>query len=217
MSHRRGGDRIAYQKALPRQTPATSIADDPAEPIRPAAGFASGIAPCRSSSPNASSSDPSLDRHRPAPVFLLVIVSGAVLSFRPIVSDVALRSAQTATIDVQALGALIAKLETAGPVNLVTAADGAGDRCRERCRRSPVDGTWPEPAGDLQLARSTCSTPSCTNHCCSVRIRRRDRQLGDACDHEHRPAAFWLRPAIRRSDGTRRSAGACFPSPSCRR
>jgi sulfite reductase (NADPH) flavoprotein alpha-component len=59
-----------------------------------------------------------------APVFLLVIVSGAVLSFRPIVSDVALRSAQTAPIDAQALGALIAKLETAGPVNAVTVADG---------------------------------------------------------------------------------------------
>jgi sulfite reductase (NADPH) flavoprotein alpha-component len=59
-----------------------------------------------------------------APVFLLVILSGAVLSFRPIVSDFALRSAQTDAADVQALRALIGKLETMGPVNMVTVADG---------------------------------------------------------------------------------------------
>jgi sulfite reductase (NADPH) flavoprotein alpha-component len=58
-----------------------------------------------------------------APVFLLIILSGAVLSFRPIVSDFVLRS-ETDIADVRALGALIGKLETIGPVNAVTVADG---------------------------------------------------------------------------------------------
>jgi sulfite reductase (NADPH) flavoprotein alpha-component len=76
-----------------------------------------------------------------APVFLLVILSGAVLSLRPIVSDLASRSAQTDTADVQALGALIGKLETMGPVNSVTIAD-SGRAIDVASSAADVAGRW---------------------------------------------------------------------------
>ncbi|MFG1375097.1 PepSY domain-containing protein [Xanthobacter oligotrophicus] len=59
-----------------------------------------------------------------APVFVLVILSGAILSFRPILSDLSSRSAGTVTVDVAALGALIGKLEAQGPVSAISPAEG---------------------------------------------------------------------------------------------
>jgi sulfite reductase (NADPH) flavoprotein alpha-component len=76
-----------------------------------------------------------------APVFLLVILSGAVLSLRPIVSDLAERSGQTATADVPTLGALIRRLETIGPVNSVTVA-GGGRAIDVASSAADVAGRW---------------------------------------------------------------------------
>ncbi|WP_029003284.1 PepSY domain-containing protein [Azorhizobium doebereinerae] len=59
-----------------------------------------------------------------APVFLLIILSGAVLSFRPVVDDFAARSAGATRVDVPALGALVRTLEASGTVRTLTVADG---------------------------------------------------------------------------------------------
>ena len=79
-----------------------------------------------------------------APVFLLLILSGAVLSFRPIVSDFA--SASSQAVDVQALGTLTGNLEAVGPITMVTVAKG--DRAIDvASSAAEVAGRWDIASG----------------------------------------------------------------------
>ena len=60
-----------------------------------------------------------------APVFLVVILSGAVLSFRPIVGAFA-PPPQATTVDAAALTTLVARLSATAPITRLAVADGGG-------------------------------------------------------------------------------------------
>ncbi|WP_334174949.1 PepSY domain-containing protein [Pseudoxanthobacter sp.] len=88
------------------------------------------------------------------PVFLVIILSGAVLSFRPVVADSAARIAAAGTADPAALAALTARLEAAGRVDAITLAEGgqavdvaAGDRA--------LAGRWQIATGNRLSAPSS--------------------------------------------------------------
>src|SRR5439155_23929443 len=70
----------------------------------------------------------------------------ALLSWRPIVYDLASASSQAATVDVRALGTLTGSLEAIGPVNMVTVAKG--DRAIDVASSAPeVAGRWDIASG----------------------------------------------------------------------
>jgi sulfite reductase (NADPH) flavoprotein alpha-component len=88
-----------------------------------------------------------------APVFIVIILSGAVLSFRPIMSDLAVRAAQSGTVDAQALATLIGKLEAIGPVQMVRLADG-GRMAEVASSAADVAGRWDLAAGTRMASPS---------------------------------------------------------------
>ena len=58
-----------------------------------------------------------------APVLLVVILSGLVLSFEPILSDLDARADRSAGVNADALKALVARLAGAGRITSITAVD----------------------------------------------------------------------------------------------
>ncbi|NLH82133.1 MAG: nitric oxide synthase [Phyllobacteriaceae bacterium] len=81
-----------------------------------------------------------------APVFLIVILSGAVLSFRPIVGSFAPPPAAT-TVDAGALAPLVARLSATAPITRLSVADGG--------RAIDVGSADPTVAGRWDVAGGT--------------------------------------------------------------
>jgi sulfite reductase (NADPH) flavoprotein alpha-component len=80
-----------------------------------------------------------------APIFLIVILSGAVLSFRPIVGSFAPPPAAT-RVDAGQVSALVTRLATTAPVSAVTIADGG--RAVDVVSADPaVAGRWDLASG----------------------------------------------------------------------
>jgi sulfite reductase (NADPH) flavoprotein alpha-component len=88
-----------------------------------------------------------------APVFLLIILSGAVLSFRPIVAGLAPQAQATASVDAGALVALLGRLEAIGPVGAITIADG-GQSVKVASNVNGVAGAWDIQSSALEEASS---------------------------------------------------------------
>lgn len=87
-----------------------------------------------------------------APVFLVVILSGAVLSFRPILAEDP-SAPVAARVDGAALAALVGKLEAGGRVNAVAVADGG--RALDVTSQSPdLAGRWDIASGARTAAPS---------------------------------------------------------------
>ncbi len=79
-----------------------------------------------------------------APVFLVMILSGAVLSFRPILADVGSseRAASAETlVDVAAVTSLVGKLEASGSITGITVS-GGGKALDVASATPSVAGTW---------------------------------------------------------------------------
>lgn len=77
-----------------------------------------------------------------APVFLLVILSGAVLAFRPNVGDLA---AQAGGANPPALTSLVSRLEASGPVRAIVVGDGGKS---VQVTSGASVGTWDIASGD---------------------------------------------------------------------
>ncbi|MFG1477436.1 PepSY domain-containing protein [Xanthobacter sp. V4C-4] len=81
------------------------------------------------------------------PVFLVIIVTGAVLSFRPILSGAAERAEAESRVDATALGKLVKTLEAGGPVTMVSLAEGG--------RAAIVASPAADIAGQWDIASAT--------------------------------------------------------------
>ena len=81
-----------------------------------------------------------------APVFLLVIISGAVLSFRPILSDPAPRPDAVSTVNVPALTSLLERLEGVGPISAIAIVDG-GKTVDVASSAAGLAGAWDVTSG----------------------------------------------------------------------
>ncbi len=86
-----------------------------------------------------------------APVFLLIILSGTVLSFRPIVSDIATASAAAGAVDTTALQQLISRLDGGGGVTSISVANG-GAAVDVASGSADVAGRWDVQAGTRSAA-----------------------------------------------------------------
>lgn len=83
------------------------------------------------------------------PIFLVIILSGAVLSFKPILNsgDAGAPRAPAATTDVATLSALVGKLEGAGRISSISVADQG--------KAIDVAGGTPDLAGRWDIASAT--------------------------------------------------------------
>ncbi|MEP9352469.1 sulfite reductase flavoprotein subunit alpha [Xanthobacter sp. KR7-65] len=95
------------------------------------------------------------------PVFLVIIVTGAILSFRPIVNSGPPAVPPGAGVDVPALTALLGKIEAAGQVGAVSVT-GGGRAVTVMSQDPKVAGRWeiatgahtPAPVGGIDLFRT---------------------------------------------------------------
>ena len=94
-----------------------------------------------------------------APVLLVVILSGLVLSFEPILSDLDARADRSAGVNADALKALVARLAGAGRITTITAADGGRSLGRERDARSRRAATIWRRASDGRFGRRPRGLP----------------------------------------------------------
>ncbi|MFS8036640.1 PepSY domain-containing protein [Xanthobacter sp. AM11] len=96
-----------------------------------------------------------------APIFLVIILTGAVLSFRPIVNSGPTAPRAGAGIDVAAVAALLGKVEAEGQIGAVSLVAG-GTSLDVMSRDPKVAGRWdvatgrhtPAPAGGLDIFRT---------------------------------------------------------------
>ncbi|MFG1237237.1 PepSY domain-containing protein [Xanthobacter autotrophicus DSM 597] len=94
------------------------------------------------------------------PVFLVIILTGAVLSFRPILND-AQGPRPGASVDVAALGRLVGAVEKAGQPGAISVVEG-GRALRVMGQDPAVAGRWdmatgdhtPAPAGGIDIFRT---------------------------------------------------------------
>ncbi|MFG1299709.1 PepSY domain-containing protein [Xanthobacter sp. V3C-3] len=95
------------------------------------------------------------------PIFLVIIVTGAVLSFRPIVNSAQQGPRPGGGVDVAAVTALLGKLEAAGPFGGVSLVDG-GRTLSVMSQDPQIGGRWdlasgdhsPAPAGGVDIFRT---------------------------------------------------------------
>lgn len=95
------------------------------------------------------------------PIFLVIILSGAVLSVRPMLGSAQPRAGAGASVDASALAALVDRLEAGGQVSAVSVADG-GRAVSVTSSAPEIAGTWdlatrahtPAPAGGIDVFRT---------------------------------------------------------------
>jgi len=92
-----------------------------------------------------------------APIFLIIIVTGAILSFKPVVADLNARANVGAQVDPAALTALVRKLEATGQAGGQSGARSGGPE-RGGAERGGEGGRSAAPAGSTQGAPQGAQT-----------------------------------------------------------